>query len=64
MTVLRGIIDRAGIARDIYWLRYFSFGGAAGLLEFLAYLDEALLADPGDHLMIDHAVWEIEQGWT
>jgi hypothetical protein len=64
MTVLRRIVDQAGIARDIYWLRYYSFGGAAGLVEFAAYLDEALLVDPGDHSMIDQAVWEIEQGWT
>jgi hypothetical protein len=64
MSVLRGIINQAGIARDIYWLRYFTFGGAADLVEFAAYLDEALVAGPDDHSMIDHAVWEIEQGWT
>jgi hypothetical protein len=64
MPVLRGIMDRAGIARDTYWLRYFTFGGAADPVEFEAYLDEALAVSPGDHSMIDHAVWEIEQGWT
>jgi hypothetical protein len=64
ISVLRGIVEQAGVALDIYWLRYFTFGGEADQVEFEAYLDEALAVGAGDHSMIDHAVWEIEQGWT
>jgi len=62
--MLRTIVNTAGVSRDVFWLRYFTFGGSADPLEFEAYLDEALIVGARDHSMIDHAVWEIEQGWT
>lgn len=64
MSVLREAIDETGRSRMAAWLRYFTFGGAADPVEFEAYLDEALVASARDHSMIDHAIWEIEQGWT
>ena len=56
-----GLVDgQPAVSLVSVWLRYFSFGGRAGLIEMWAYLCGALACPPGEAVRLEHAVWELE----
>lgn len=48
----------AGLSHGELWLRYFELGGMGTALQLEAILYGALLATPGDHDVIAHALNE------
>lgn len=57
--LLRQAIDQAGLDLNEVWLRYFSFGGDAGITEMAAYLQHLLPLPPLQRDLLAHAVNEL-----
>ena len=61
MPMLRARLRAAGAPHYRAWMRFIECGGMADLIEFEAYLFDALAPDPLTIAMITHVVWELEE---
>lgn len=64
MPTLRAHLRAAGVPYYVAWIRFVEYGGTADLLEFEAYLFDALAPDPRTIAIATHVVWEIEEFGT
>lgn len=61
MPMLRARLRAAGVPYYVAWMRFVEYGGDASLIEFEAYLFDALAPDPLTIAIVNHVVWELEE---
>jgi hypothetical protein len=61
MPMLRARLRAVGVPYYVAWLRFIEYGGTADLIEFEAYLFDALAPDALTSAKVTHVVWELEE---
>lgn len=61
MSALRARLRAVDVPYYVAWMRFIEYGGTANLIEFEAYLFDALEPDPLTMAILTHVVWEFEE---